>query len=53
MKKAILLSFFVATACMCAVSSHAQNVSLPQSETETKGIISAKGQLTDVPTVYV
>ena len=38
---------------MCAVSSHAQNVSLPQSETETKGIISAKGQLTDVPTVYV
>lgn len=53
MKKTNLLSFFVAAACICAVSSHAQNVSLPQSETETKGIISAKGQLTDVPTVYV
>lgn len=36
-----------------AVSSQAQNATLPSTEAETQAIISAKGQLTNAPTVYV
>lgn len=43
----------LAFACLCAAISYAQAVTLPTSKAETAAIITARGQLTDVPTVYI